>query len=134
MGLNIEHRSFEWGTYYDDIKNGNFDICIMKWTGVNDPDILRISLDSEMLPPGRNRGFYKNQKFDKLVRQAIREENPTKRKSLYFKAQDIIFADKPIIPLWHEKQVAIAHKRVKNYDLTTNGDFSSLIKVFKVDE
>ncbi len=133
LGLPIEQQSYEWGTYYEDVKTGNFDLAVMKWVGINDPDIYRTSLHSKMTPPGRNRGYYNNSEFDRLVDRAIVEESLEKRKRLYHKAQEIVFSELPTIPLWYEKQVAITHKRVKNYSLPLNGDFSSLLDVYKDD-
>lgn len=94
---------------------------------------LRIALRTKMTPPGRNRGYYSNKTFDDLVDLAFVEPNSEKRKALYNKAQVIIFGDLPTIPLWYEKQVAIVHKRVKNYSLPTTGNFSSLVDAYKED-
>ena len=133
MGLNIHLQSYEWGTYYEDIRTGKFEMAIMKWVGINDPDIYRVSLHSDMVPPGRNRGYYSNKEFDRLVTQGLLESDFNKRKILYDKAQAIAFKDLPTIPLWYEKQVAIVHKRVKNYSLPVTGNFSSLTRAFKED-
>ncbi len=134
MGLPVEQQTYEWGTYYEDIRTGKFDMAVMKWVGINDPDIYRFSLHSKMTPPGRNRGYYYNKEFDRLVDAAYREPDINKRKALYKKAQEIVFDELPTIPLWYEKQVAIVHKRVKDYELPINGDFSSLLKVYKDDK
>ncbi|MCJ8276288.1 MAG: ABC transporter substrate-binding protein, partial [Bdellovibrionales bacterium] len=130
-GLDVEQQSYEWGTYYEDIITGKFQMALMKWVGIVDPDIYRVSLHSEMTPPGRNRGHYSNKEFDNLVSQALVEPDFSRRKRLYDKAQAIVFKDLPTIPLWYEKQVAIIHKRVKNYSLPTTGNFSSLVKAYK---
>ncbi len=130
-GLNVKMKSFEWGTYYGDIKAGRFEMAIMKWVGVLLPDIYRNTLHSREFPPGRNRGYYNNTAFDQIVDKAFYEKDEGRRVALYHKAQQIIFNDKPVIPLWHEKQVAIINKRVKNYLLPLDGSFSSLTKVFK---
>lgn len=134
LGLPVEQQTYEWGTYYEDIRTGKFDMAIMKWVGIYDPDIYRISLHSSMVPPGRNRGYYHNNKFDQLVTEAFAESDDEKRKQLYLKAQELVFEDLPTIPLWYEKQVAIINKRVKNYSLPINGDFSSLLEVYKDDD
>ncbi|MCB0377126.1 MAG: ABC transporter substrate-binding protein [Bdellovibrionales bacterium] len=133
-GLSLEQQSYEWGTYYEDVRTGKFQMAIMKWVGVQDPDIYRISLHSKMTPPGRNRGYYSNPQFDQLVEAAYRESNFEKRKKLYKKIQEIAYKDLPTDPLWYEKQVAIVHKRVKNYSLPVSGDFRSLATAYKEDD
>ncbi len=133
-GIAVDHQSHEWGTYYEDIQKGRFEIAIMKWVGIFDPDLYRQSLHSQMTPPGRNRGYYSNPDFDRLVTEALQEKDENERMNLYHKAQALIYEELPILPLWHEKQIAIIHKRVKNYSLSTNGDYRSLLKVYKEDE
>lgn len=133
-GLDVQLKSFEWGTYYGDIKAGRFELAIMKWVGILSPDIYRNTLHSREFPPGRNRGYFENLQFDNLVDEAYGEADSLKRSLLYKKVQKIVFDEKPLIPLWHEKQVAIINKRVKNYVLPLDGSFSNLTKVFKVYE
>lgn len=130
-GLNIDQQSYEWGTYYEDVRTGKFEIAVMKWVGIINGDIYRTSLHSKMVPPGRNRGFYSNPKLDELVTRALHEPDDKKRKELYNLAQKLVYHDLPTIPLWYGKQIAIVHNRVKNYSLPTNGDFSALTKVYK---
>ncbi len=134
MGLPVEQQTYEWGTFYEDVRTGKFDMAIMKWVGINDPDIYRISLHSSMTPPGRNRGYYENKEFDQLVDKAFREPDEAKRNEFYKKVQEIVYDDLPTIPLWYEKQVAIVHRRVKDYNLPLNGDYRILTEVYKEDD
>jgi len=133
-GLQIHQRTFEWGTLYEDIKKGNFELALMKWVGITDPDLYRISLHSNMVPPGRNRGSYSNPLFDKTSEEASREDNPLTRHKLVKQMQEIVHRDLPIIPLWYDQQVAIINKRVKGYELSLTGDFSGLLNVYKEDK
>src|SRR5690606_31549203 len=59
-GLKIKLQSYEWGTFYNDIRGGNFQLATMRWTGTLDPDIYRLAFHSKEAPPGRNRGRYLN--------------------------------------------------------------------------
>jgi peptide/nickel transport system substrate-binding protein len=131
MGLNVEQQTYEWGTYYEDVRTGKFEMAIMKWVGVQDPDIYRTTLHSSMTPPGRNRGYYSNPEFDTLVIKGLKEPSFAKRKALYDLAQKIVFEDLPTIPLWYDKQVAVIHNRVKNYKLPLTGNFSALTEAYK---
>lgn len=127
-GFRIRHESYEWGTYFKDIKEGNFDLATMTWVGAYDPDIYRIALSSKELPPsGRNRGFYKNEKFDQLVEAGAMETDSEKRKQLYYQAQAIAVKDLAILPLWYEDTITVFNKRVTHYIPSLNGDYSGLI-------
>lgn len=128
LGFRINHESFEWGTYYQDIKQGEFDIATMTWVGAYDPDIYRIALSSKEFPPeGRNRGYYQNKKFDALADLGAIELDTEKRKNIYNQLQKIAFEDLAIIPLWYEDLITVIDKRIKNYTPSLNGDYSGLL-------
>lgn len=129
IGLRINHESYEWGTYYKDIKQGEFDLATMTWVGAYDPDIYRIAFASTELPPeGRNRGYYSNVDLDRLVNLGAKELNSEKRKEIYYEVQKIIYKDLAIIPLWYEDTITVKDKRIRNYVPSLNGDYSGLIK------
>jgi peptide/nickel transport system substrate-binding protein len=131
LGIDVTVQSFEWGTYYDDIKKGNFDIATMRWIGISDPDMYRFAFHSREFPPGRNRGRYKNPTLDTLLDQGAELEDLAKRMEHYKKVQKIVFDDVAIIPLWYDLQVAVMQKNVRGYRLPLNGDFSALLQVSK---
>lgn len=132
-GLKVNLQSYEWGTYFDDIKKGNFQVGLMRWVGVLDPDIYRLAFHSLEVPPGRNRGAYKNPLIDSLTERGIKIEDPVKRMNHYRKVQEIILEDLPIIPLWYMTQVAVVHKRIKGYQIYQSGELSGLANLTKVE-
>jgi peptide/nickel transport system substrate-binding protein len=131
LGLKIKLQSFEWSTFYGDVKNGNFELAIMRWVGTTDPDIYRLAFHSDELPPGRNRGSYVNKQLDKMLVEGPTIVDAIKRKEHYGKIQTLVLKDLAILPLWYDTQVAVIHSRVKDYDPPTNGDYSGLAKAWK---
>jgi len=131
-GLDVELQSFEWGKYYDDIKRGNFQLALMKWVGISDPDIYRAAFHSKEKPPGgRNRGHYANPEVDEVVEKAVNTENETERRALYLKAQKLVFDDVATLPLWYEVQVAIMKKDIEGFEPSIMGDYDTLVNVVK---
>lgn len=130
-GFQVRLQSFEWATFYSDVSKGNFQLALMKWVGATDPDIYRIAFHSKELPPGRNRGSYQNPKLDQLLDEGVLLENTEARKLHYQKIQEVIHRDLPIIPLWYEKQVAVARTRVHDFTPSANGDFSGFMMARK---
>ena len=131
-GLKIKQESYEWGRFYSDLNAGQFQIALLKWVGVIDPDIYRVAFHSkEQAPKGRNRGFYKNPRVDRLLEKGIVTMNLTQRKAIYHKIQEIIQKDLAFVPLWHEKQVAILRKTILHYRLSRAGDFRYLLDINK---
>lgn len=130
-GIKTKLKSLEWGILYKDLKNSNFDIALMSWSGVIDPDIYRIAFHSSEWPPGRNRSLYKNTQLDKLLEQGIYTLNLKQRKKIYNKVQQIIFNNVAIIPLWHKKQIIVAHKNILGLIPSLTESFNPLIKAYK---
>lgn len=130
LGFKVQILSYEWGTFYGDLKNGRFQLALLRWVGAYDPDIFRIAFDSKEWPPmGRNRGFYKNTRLDHLVQKGRIEPNLKKRISIYKEVQQIIRQELPIIPLWHNKQVSIVSDDIEGYYIPSNGSFDFLMSI-----
>lgn len=126
-GIEVTIRSYEWGTFYADIKAGNFQMFGLQWVGITDPDIYGEVFHSGSIPPaGANRGRYTNPEVDRLVEEGRRTEDVRKRKALYSRVQQIIATDLPYISLWHLTNVAVMRKEVKGFVPSPSGDWTSL--------
>ncbi len=131
-GFKLKTEHFEWGTFYGALNSGRFQLAILNWTGIVDPDIYRLAFHSEEHPPsGRNRGFYTNKILDHLLEQGGWTMNEEKRKNLYDKVQSVVHQDIAFIPLWHTEQVAVLKKNIVDYYLSQTGSFYFLLTVKK---
>jgi len=129
-GIAVTIKSYEWGTYYSDIKSGNFQMFSLSWVGVSDPDIYYDLFHSQSFPPnGSNRVRYQNKRIDQLVEAGRVLIDKDKRKSIYKEVQEILADELPYISLWHTQNVAVMKKEVVGYTLYPNGDFVSLKEV-----
>ncbi len=132
IGLKIRMESFEWGTFYGDLNAGRFQLALLKWVGVVDPDIYRLAFHSKEHPKkGRNRGWYKNRQLDQLLDQGVTLMNRDKRRVIYNQVQQIIQDELVFIPLWHEEQIAVVQRDILHYSLSDTGDFYYLTKIRK---
>ena len=132
IGLKISLESYEWGTFYQDLNKSHFELALMKWVGVTDPDIYRVAFHSENLAPlGRNRSFYTNKKLDLLLEQGLRTLNKKARTQIYNKVQGILFKNYIAIPLWHETEITIIKKSLSGYRMMAHGGFDTLADVKK---
>ena len=131
-GLKVSLQSNEWGAFYKDVGQGAYEMALMKWVGVTDPDIYRVAFHSENeTPKGRNRSFYKNKLLDQLLDQGFKTEDRTKRKQIYDQIQMFVAQEFVVIPLWHDMEVSVLRTNLANYHLKQNGDFLSLPLVIK---
>lgn len=130
-GLRINLQSFEWGTFYDDVKKGNFQLATMRWVGTVDPDLYRLAFHSKETPPGRNRGSFANPNLDRLLDQTTTVKDFKSRQSLFNQIQKIVHEDLAIIPLWYDQQVTVLRPAVKGYKPSPSSDFWPLVEVYK---
>ncbi len=133
-GLNVELQTYEWATFYDDVKKGNFQMATMKWVGTIDPDLYRIAFHSKETPPGRNRGSYSNAKLDPLLEKSAVTEDLGQRKKVMLEIQKIVHEDLVMIPLWYDQQVAVARKNILDYHPVQTGEFQPFAEIRKSDQ
>jgi peptide/nickel transport system substrate-binding protein len=127
VGVELEVRSYEWGTFYSDIKKGNFHLYSLAWVGIADPDVYYNIFHSSSLPPnGDNRGGYNSPSIDNLLEQGRRESDLGRRKGLYHQVQQIIHEDLPYIPLWWVKNVVVRKPEIVGFTPSPDGDLFSL--------
>ncbi len=130
VGIELEVRSYEWGTFYDDVKKGNFHLYSLEWIGVVDPDIYYHLFHSASVPPnGNNRGRYRNAEIDALLECGRREMNVDERRHIYGEVQRILARDLPYVPLWWWRNVAVMQPTLRGFELYPDGNLISLRKV-----
>jgi len=129
-GINVDLRTYDWGTFYGDIKAGRFQIYSLIWVGVKMPDIFRYVFHSESMPPnGANRGRWQNTQIDQLIEQAERAETLEQQAVIYHQLQAVIFEHLPYVPLWYEDHVLATNQRIENYQLAADGNYDGLHEV-----
>jgi peptide/nickel transport system substrate-binding protein len=130
VGIDVEVRSYEWATYYSDIRKGNFQLYSLRWIGVSDPDFLHELLHSGKGPPdGRNRGGYANPHVDALLEAARVAPDAERRAELYREVHRIAHAELPYLPLWHNHNVAVVARELEGFRLHPAGGFEHLPQV-----
>lgn len=132
VGIGVRVEPYEWGTFFRDVKNGNFQMYTLSWVSVSEPDILYdISHSSQMPPVGLNRDRYKNPEVDELVTRARVTLDPEKRREIYFRVQKILLDELPYIPLWYEKNIIVYQKGLSGVSLRPDASYRIFMKVEK---
>ena len=133
VGVNVVLRTYDWGTFYGDIKSGNFQMYSLAWVGINLPDIFRYVFHSESVPPeGANRGRYANAEVDLLLSQAQNEQDSQQQANIYRQIQEILLKTLPYVPLWYEDHVFVARNSIKGYDIHVDGNYDGLMNVYEI--
>ena len=118
-GIDLEIRSLDWGTFFADVKAGNFQLYGLTWVGIKTPEIYAKAFGSQHFPPnGFNRGRYADAALDKLL---ANEDWPA--------VTSRIHQQLPYIPLWYEGQFAAMAKNISHYSPKPDGNWDDLATI-----
>ncbi|MCP5142098.1 MAG: ABC transporter substrate-binding protein [Gammaproteobacteria bacterium] len=129
-GIEVDLRSYDWGTFFGDIKAGRFQMYSLSWVGIKTPDIFRYAFHSDSMPPnGANRGRFRDAELDALIDQAESEPELAHRADLYARIQARLLDRLPYVPLWYEDHTYVARQRVTGYTVAADGNYDGLINL-----
>lgn len=130
VGIQVDLQSFDWGTFYADVKAGRFQMYSLAWVGIKMPDIFRYALYSASTPPeGANRGRFASRAADSLMDRAERAETLAEQAVLYRLLQEVLLEELPYVPLWYEDHVYASRRTVHGYTLSADGNYDGLADV-----
>lgn len=123
VGIGLDIRSYEWGTFFSDVNRGNFQMCMLIWVGESDPDIYRNVFATNGT---RNRGKYSDPSVDEWVALAKAAPSEAEQIRYYSLVQKKVAEDCPYISLWYESNIAVMRRELQGVTLTPGVDFAVL--------
>ena len=126
-GMDVEIRSYDWGTFYGDIKAGRFQMYSLAWVGIKMPDIFRYVFHSGSVPPeGANRGRFRSQEADRLIELAESAPALPAMAKKYRALQRLLLEELPYVPLWYEDNVAVSRPALEGFSVNEEGNYDAL--------
>lgn len=127
VGIRVVVQSYDWGTFYDDVKSGRFQMVSLSWVAVRTPDIFRHAFHSGSVPPdGVNRGRYRSERVDAVLDDIAALEDLAPQVPQYRVLQRLLLEDLPYVPLWYEDQRLAARAEIGGYRLSAEGNYDGL--------
>lgn len=127
VNIRLEVRSHDWGTFFGDIRTGNFELYSLSWVGLQMPDIYRNAFHSQSVPPaGANRGRYASAEVDALIEAAEQHASEAGMARGFRAVARAIAHDLPYLSLWHEHIVVVTGPRARGYDTDLHGQYDRL--------
>lgn len=117
--IEVELVYEEWATYIDHMTAGVYGMFLLGWY----PDYL--DPDDYIYPFVHSSGspslgcFYSNPTMDKLIEDARKESDISKRTEIYKDIQDLMADEVPVLPLFQGKQYCVTKPDVKGVTLDT---------------
>ena len=121
-GIELDIRSLDWGTFFDDVKHGKFQLYGLTWVGIKTPEIYRLAFHSNSVPPkGANRGQFMDGEVDALIDTADWQ-------GASFRIHKLL----PYVPLWYEGQFAAIRKGITGYVPKPDGKWDDLATIRRI--
>lgn len=123
LGIDASVRVYEWPSFIADVENGIYDIALIGWLNLVDPDrsylAFRTGGDS-------NYGSYSNARVDELLDEGRTETDLAARKAIYIEAATIITDELPYIFLLNQGYVVVHDPALVGFDVRPTGSWKSL--------
>src|SRR5262249_18364529 len=136
VGIDVEIRSFEFATVFADLKRGNYEISLLQTGSVAEPDMAYTYFHSSRIPTPAvpdlaNRARYRSAEAAPLLDAGRHELDRDRRKQIYAELQRVMAVDVPVVPLWHEDNVAVLNRDVEGFTVLRNAYLTPLAQVRK---
>lgn len=113
LGVDIRLYNQEWKVYLASRKERNFDIARAAWIGdYVDPNTF-LSLGAS--DNGNNHSNWGNARYDALIREAARTQDPTARLQLFQEAETILMDEMPVIPIYFYVRSTLINEAVRGW-------------------
>ena len=140
VGICLEQRSYEWATFFADVKAGDFDVALLQWTSIVDPGHYAWAFHTKNIPSanerssGGNRGRWRDPMIDAWLDAAAIETNSATRSSLYGQVQQRANELLPYVSLWHEDNIVVFGSELLGVEAIPTGRLAWLSEVRLADE
>jgi oligopeptide transport system substrate-binding protein len=113
IGVQVTLASQDWGTFLNTRKNGGYQIARNGWLcDYNDPISM---LDMWVTGGGNNDAQWSNAQYDALIKQVKTSSDKETRFSLMHEAEDIIFAESMLAPIYYYVDIYLLSQKVEGF-------------------
>jgi len=127
LGIMVEIEGLEWKIYLSSLDNDRPHMFRGSW--IADYPHAHNFMNLFTCNSGNNETGWCNEEYDKLIKFASENYNTEESQNLYEQADEILFMEHPIIPLFYSDQIYLQSERIDNAGFTSMGiiDFNKII-------
>jgi peptide/nickel transport system substrate-binding protein len=126
-GVKLIPTPTEWPVMIDKLDNKDFMAITLGWTSGIETDIYQMFHSSQTKTNGNNFINYRSEELDKLIDEARKTVEESKRMPLWKKAEAIFYEDQPYTFLKRSMSLVFIDKRYKNLSMTKLGLNSGML-------
>lgn len=129
-GLPVEVVPLDLGALLARLDRGDFDLALLQFPELTEPHLLSWFFHAQGVPgeggEGRNRARFRDAATSQLLELAGRTMDREARRRLYERALLQLDAWMPVVPLWHEDQLALVSARARGFSPSAEGRWLAL--------
>lgn len=118
IGIGVEVNNMDSESEWNEMVNGNYDLCSSNWTTVGTGDPTEY-LDNWYGKSTANYCGYENEEYDKLYEQLLVELDDAKRTELITQMQQVLVDDAAVLVHGYYNSSMISSKAVANANIHT---------------
>ncbi len=124
VGIRVKLNMLDRATVESLRQKGDYELMYGSVSRPPDPDIMFSTYLLSANAPYPNYFCYKNKEVDGLIAQGNREPNSEKRKNIYYRIQDIVAEETPLVPISYRTVLAAWRSHVKNYTFNSLASYN----------
>ena len=133
VGFPVTVVPLDLGVMLARLDAGDFDAAILQIPELTEPNVLSWFFDPRGVPgeggQGKNRARYRSEVAGRLLDRASSISDRGERRELYRQLALQMAADLPVVPLWHEDQIAVVSERAASFLPSAEGRWLSLARL-----
>ncbi|MCA9629325.1 MAG: ABC transporter substrate-binding protein [Myxococcales bacterium] len=129
-GAKVRVVALDLGVLLKRLDSGDFELAILQMPELTEPNILNWFFNPHGIPgeggEGKNRARYRSSEVGTWLDRASASNSRDERAGLYLEIARRMAKDLPVLPLWHEDQVAVVSTRASGFALDAIGRWGAL--------
>lgn len=128
QGPKVRVVPLDLGSLFARLDRGDYQMALLQFPELTEPNVLRWFFHQGNVPgegPGKNRARYRSAQVSEWLDAAERNPEREQRATLYDRIARQMLVDMPVVPLWHDDQVAVLSPRARGFALSAEGRWLS---------
>jgi peptide/nickel transport system substrate-binding protein len=114
IGVRLEIKPLDEAAFYQVVFQRKYQAAFLSWINEPDPDPSDLFHSGQIAPGGMNVTGYQSEEADRLMEEAARELDPTRRVDLYHQLHDVLARDQPYLWTVQVAEKWAVNRRVQN--------------------
>lgn len=132
-GLATAVVPLDLGVLFTRLDAGDFDMALLQLPELTEPNVIAWFFNPSGVPGeggvGKNRARYRNPAARELFEDGARVTDKSRRRADYRALMRLMAVDMPVVPLFHEDQVAVISARARGFLPSAEGRWMSLSRL-----